>query len=329
MTGKAILQRLLQTILVLLGISFLTFCLTYLAPGDPVQAMYAAAGDVPNEEVMEATREAMGLHRPFLEQYFRWLYGVLHGDLGTSYSQSLPVVQVLGARLWPTLKLALCSMVLTLLFSVPLGMRSAVKRGQAIDYIIRSCSFVGISLPNFWVGLLLMYVAALKLDLLPVMSADTSLSSLLLPSLTLAVPMTASYTRQVRTAVLEELQQDYVVGARARGLKEGTLLYRHVFPNALFPLVTLLGMSLGSLLAGTAVVEVIFSYPGLGSLAVKAIGAMDYPLIQGYVLWIALIYMGVNRIVDISYAFLDPRTRMKPEVWRGNVEKIRQISEAT
>ena len=166
-------------------------------------------------------------------------------------------------------------------------------------------------MPNFWVGLLLLYVAALKLRLVPTVSTEGGFKQLVLPALTLAFAMSAKYTRQVRTAVLEELNQDYVTGARARGLSERTILWRHVFPNALLPLVTMLGLSLGSLLGGTAVVEVIFGYQGLGNLAVTAITAMDYPLVQGFVLWIALIYMAVNLVVDISYEFLDPRIREK------------------
>ena len=156
---------------------------------------------------------------------------------------------------------------------------------------------------------MLLSVAALKFNLLPVISTGDGIEKMILPVLTLAFAMSAKYTRQVRTAILEELNQDYVIGARARGIKESTILWRHVFPNALFPLITLLGLSLGSLLGGTAVVEVIFSYPGLGSLAVSAIKSYDYPLIQAYVMWIALIYMVINLLVDISYGYLDPRIR--------------------
>ena len=311
MTKQAVLRRLGQILIVLFGISFLTFSLTYLAPGDPVRAMYASQGGIPNDEVIEATREAMGLNKPFFVQYVNWLGNVFHGDFGTSYSQNIPVATALKNCLGPTLKLAFFSLILMLLFAVPLGMLTAVKHGKWIDYFVRFLTFLGVSLPSFWVGLMLIYVVALKLDLLPVMSTDTSFEKLILPAITLAVSMTANYTRQVRTAVLEELHQDYVVGARARGMKESTILWKHVFPNSLLPLVTLLGLSLGSLLAGTTVVEVIFSYPGLGNLAVKAVTALDYPLIQGYVLWIALLYMVINLLVDISYEFLDPRTKVR------------------
>lgn len=311
MNKKQLGKRLIQIVIVLIGISFLTFALTYLAPGDPVRSMYAANGNIPSEAVLEQTREEMGLNEPFLVQYGNWLTSCLHGDFGTSYLLKKPVVDLLLSRLAPTLKLALMSMVLMLIVAVPFGMLSAVYKGKPVDYIVRFFTFFGVSMPNFWVGLLLLYYIAMKLKLVPVVSAGQGFDKMILPAVTLAFAMSAKYTRQVRTAVLEELGQDYVTGARARGIKERTILWRHVFPNSLLPLVTMLGLSLGSLLGGTAVVEVIFSYQGLGNLAITAIKGMDYPLIQGYVLWIALIYMVVNLVVDLSYDFLDPRIREK------------------
>lgn len=311
MKAKDLLKRLLQIVIVLLGISFITFALTYLAPGDPVTAMYSASGTLPSEEVLEATREALGLNDPFLVQYFNWLLGCLHGDFGTSYSYSKPVITLILSRLWPTLKLSLCSLILMIVISVPLGILSATRQGKPIDHIVRAYTFFGVSMPNFWVGLLLMLLFCVKLGWLPVVSTGQGITQLILPSVTLAFAMSAKYTRQVRTAFLEELGQDYVTGARCRGIKESVILWRHVLPNSILPLITMLGLSMGSLLGGTAVVEVIFSYPGLGSLAVSAITSMDYNLIQGYVLWIALIYMVINLIVDISYGFLDPRIRKK------------------
>ncbi|MCD7867535.1 MAG: ABC transporter permease [Clostridiales bacterium] len=311
MSKKQLGKRFLQIIIVLFGISFFTFLLTYMSPGDPVRTMYAVSGTMPSEEVINQTREEMGLNEPFLVQYGNWLWDLLHGDFGTSYSNKKPVVELLLARLWPTIKLALVSLVLMLIVSVPLGMLSAVYQNSPIDYFVRGFTFLGVSIPNFWFGLLLILVVCVQLKLLPVVSIGNGFEKIILPAVTLAFAMASKYTRQVRTAVLEELNQDYVVGAEARGIKKSTILWRHVFPNSLLPLVTMLGLSLGSLLGGTAVVEVIFSYPGLGNLAVSAITAMDYPLIQGYVLWIALIYMVINLIVDISYDFLDPRIRLK------------------
>lgn len=311
MKGKQLLRRIIQIIIVLFGISIITFGLTYLAPGDPVRTMYAASGAMPDQETIDQVREQMGLNDPFIVQYGQWLGGVLHGDFGLSYSKSKPVLELLSVRLGPTLKLSFASMVLMLIFAIPLGMLAAVHKNGIADYIVRGLTFFGVSMPNFWVGLLLMYFVCLKLGLLPVISSGNDFKSLILPSVTLAFAMAAKYTRQVRTAVLEELSQDYVTGARARGVKESVILWKHVFPNSLLPLITLLGLSLGNLLGGTAVVEVIFSYEGLGNLAVQAITNYDYPLIQGYVLWIALIYMVINFLVDVSYNFVDPRMREK------------------
>lgn len=308
---KKIGKRILQILIVLVGVSFLSFLLIYISPGDPVTTMFASTGTMPSEQVINETREELGLNRLFLEQYGTWLGNCLHGNFGNSFSMHQPVANLLLSRLMPTIKLSLLSLVLMLAVSVPFGVISAVYREKPIDFLVRGVSFFGVSMPNFWVGLLLLYVVALKLRLVPTVSTEGGFKQLILPAITLAFAMSAKYTRQVRTAVLEELNQDYVTGARARGLSERTILWRHVFPNALLPLVTMLGLSLGSLLGGTAVVEVIFGYQGLGNLAVTAITAMDYPLVQGFVLWIALIYMVINLIVDISYEFLDPRIREK------------------
>ena len=311
MNKKAILSRLMQMVIVLIGISFLTFLLTYVSPGDPVRHMLTASGTMPTEELINSMRDEMGLNDPFFTQYFRWLGNCLHGDFGTSYSLNKPVVDLLLARLWPTMKLTLFSMVLMLIISVPLGMLSAVYKDSPIDYIVRGFTFLGVSLPNFWVGLLLMLVFCVKFNLLPVICSGGDFKSMIGPSVTLAIAMSSKYTRQVRTAVLDELNQDYVVGAQARGVKGWKILWLNVFPNSLLPLITMLGLSVGSLLGGTSVVEVIFSYPGLGNLAVSAITSCDYYLIQGYVLWVAIIYMMINLLVDISYNFVDPRMRLK------------------
>ena len=306
---KKILYRLLHILLVLFGVSLLSFLLMYAAPGDPVRAMYAVSGSIPSEEILEQTREEMGLNDPFLEQYGRWVLGCLQGDFGTSYSEGRAVFELLLERVMPTLCLALLSLAMMVVLAVPIGIFSALHQNSPLDYVLRGGTFVCISMPNFWVGLLLLYVVAMKLHLIPVVSTQMNFQRMILPALTLALAMAGKYARQVRAAILEELRQDYVAGARARGLSERCILWRHVLPNAVLPLITMLGLSLGSLLGGTAVVEVIFSYPALGSLAISAITSMDYPLIQGYVLWIALIYMAVNLIVDISYTWLDPRLR--------------------
>ncbi|MBR3554643.1 MAG: ABC transporter permease [Oscillospiraceae bacterium] len=298
-------------LIVLVGISFLTFLLTYLSPGDPVRNMYTSAGIMPTEELIQQTRDEMGFNDPFFTQYARWITNCLKGDFGKSYSLNKPVVKLLAARLWPTLKLTLMSMVLMLIVAVPLGVLSAVYRNKPIDYIVRAITFFGVSIPNFWVGLLLILFFCVRLRLLPVVSSGGSFKDLLLPAVTLAIAMSAKYTRQVRTAVLEELSSDYVVGARARGVKDSKILWGNVFPNSLLPLITMLGLSIGSLLGGTSVVEVIFSYPGLGNLAVNAITSADYFLVQGYVLWVSVIYMVINLLVDLSYNYVDPRMRLR------------------
>ena len=311
MSRKKLLFRLLQIIVVMVGISFITFFLTYLSPGDPVKNMYLSMGQMPSEKVIEQTRSAMGLNDPFLTQYFRWLGNCLHGDFGTSYSLHKPVTGLLLERLGPTLKLTALSLVMMLLLSVPLGVLSALYKNSFVDYLARGLTFIGCAMPNFWVALLLMLAFCVRFTIFPVISANADFKSLFLPALTLAIAMASKYTRQVRATVLEELNQDYVTGALARGVRKSQIIWRNVFPNALLPLVTMLGLSVGSLLGGTSVVEIIFSYPGLGNLAVTAITSSDYNLIQGYVLWMALIYMVINLIVDASYLYIDPRMRIK------------------
>ena len=306
---RKISYRLAHIFLVLLGVSFLSFLLMYVSPGDPVRAMYAVSGSIPSEEVLEQTREELGLNDPFFIQYGNWISNCLRGDFGTSYSKGEAVATLLMERVMPTIQLALLSLVIMVLVAVPIGVYSALRQNSILDYLLRGTTFISSSMPNFWVGLLLLYVVAMKLGWLPVVSNQLNFQRLILPAVTLAIAMAGKYARQVRAAILEELRQDYVAGARARGLSERCVLWCHVLPNAVLPLITMLGLSLGSLLGGTAVAEVIFSYPALGSLAISAITSRDYPLIQGYVLWIALIYMAVNLVVDLSYNRLDPRLR--------------------
>lgn len=311
MSKKRILLRLLQIFIVLIGISFVTFGLTYMSPGDPVRNMFTATGVMPTEEMVQATRQELGLNDPFLQQYFRWLFNCLRGDFGKSYTLGKPVSGLLAGRLLPTLKLTAMSMLLMLVLAVPLGVLSALYKDSWIDYLVRGITFLGCAMPNFWVGLLLMLLLCVKVRIFPVIASAGDFKALFLPALTLAIAMAAKYTRQVRTAMLEELSQDYVIGAEARGVKKGRIIWGNVFPNALLPLITMFGLSIGSLLGGTSVVEVIYSYPGLGNLAVTAITSSDYNLIQGYVLWMALIYMVINLLVDASYTYIDPRMRLK------------------
>ncbi len=303
-------MRLGQMVLVLLGISFITFCLVMLAPGDPVRQMIAGNEDIAVSQLeIDALRHELGLDKPFIFQYLDWLGRVLQGNFGFSFMMRKPVADALLDALPATIILALASSVFMLVFSIPLGIYTAVKQNTWSDYLVRGLTFAGVSVPNFWMGLMLLWVFALKFNIFPIIGGEVSIENLILPMTTLGIVMTSKYTRQVRATVLEELRQDYVMGARARGLSESHILWREVLPNALLPLVTLLGLAFGSLLGGAAVVEIVFSWPGLGYTVVQAITYRDFQTVQAIVLWIAFMYMLINLIVDISYNRLDPRLR--------------------
>lgn len=306
---KQLGQRLLQMLVTVVGVSFLTFCLTYLAPGDPAMMVLEAGDVIVSQETIEQTRKEMGLDKPFLEQYVNWVGGAVQGDLGMSYSAKKPVTEKLGEGFVGTMFLASVTVVFILLISLPLGIFSAVHQNKWPDFLVRFFSFIGVSMPSFWVGLILLYIFGLKMGWFPIASAEVSVRGVVLPAVTLAIYQSAKYTRQVRTVILEELNQDYVTGARARGLTESVILWKHVLPNAILPLITLLGMSIGWLLGGVAVIEMVFSWPGIGSMAVRGIMMRDYPLIEGFVLWISIVYMMVNFLVDVSYTYLDPKLR--------------------
>ena len=310
MTKKQLLSRLGQIILVLLGISFITFALVMLAPGDVVRQMIAGNEDIiVSQAEIDALRAELGLDKPFFFQYLDWLGRALQGNLGFSYMVKKPVVEALMEGLPGTIVLSLASLIMMMVVAIPAGIYSAVKRGSMVDNIVRGFTFMGVSMPGFWVGLMLLWFFGLKLDLLPIVGGEIGIDTLILPSLTLAIAMASKYTRQVRTAILEELHQDYVVGARARGMSESHILWKEVLPNAMLPLITLLGLSLGNLLGGAAVIEMVFQWPGLGCISFEAIPYRDLQLVRVVVVWIALMYMVINLIVDISYNYLDPRLR--------------------
>ena len=306
---KRLINRLIQLVITLIGVSFLTFCLTYLSPGDPAAMVLEASDTIVSQEIIEQTREEMGLNDPFLVQYGNWLLGVVQGDMGISYSTKKPVMEKLMEGFAGTVLLALTTIILIMVISIPLGIFSATHRNKIPDFLVRIFSFIGVSIPSFWVGLILLYIFGLKLGLVPIATAKVSFPGLILPALTLAIYQSAKYTRQVRTVILDELHQDYVIGARARGLSEKAILWKHILPNAILPLITLLGMSIGWLLGGVAVIETVFSWPGIGKMAVQAITMRDYPLIEGIVLWIATVYTVINFLVDLSYSYLDPRIK--------------------
>ncbi|WP_336765565.1 nickel ABC transporter permease [Paenibacillus sp. USHLN196] len=311
--SRYIVKRLLQLVVVLFGITFLTFLLTYLSPGDPARLMLMSTGVTPSDELVRQVRSELGLDEPFLYRYGTWLGQVVTGDFGTSYKYNRPVLDVLMARLPATLWLTGSAMILVILVSFPLGMLSAVYRNKWLDFVIRLFSFAGLSMPSFWLGMLLMLVFGVQLKLLPVMG-KSGWNSLILPACTLAIPLVAQYSRQIRTVLLEETSQNYVIGARSRGVKESIIILRHILPNALLPIVTLMGMTTGALLGGAAIVESLFVWPGVGQMAVDAIFTRDYPLIQGYVIWMAIIYVTLNLLVDVWTHLRDPRIRLDVDV---------------
>lgn len=304
------LKRLLQLIPILLAITFLSYGMMRIAGSDVVEQKMENTSGTVSQEMIDNARAELGLDKPFVVQYFTWLGNLLRGDMGTSYVSNKPVFSTFVSKLPATLLLTAVSILLTVLISIPLGIWSAMKQNTATDYVIRTASFIGNSLPNFFVSLLLMYFFAIRLGWFPVISGGVSLQSVALPALTLAIAMSAKYLRQVRATVLDELSKDYVLGARARGVKFSTTLIKSVMKASLVTIITLLTLSIGSLLGGTAIVESIFMWDGVGKLAVDAINMRDYPIIQAYVMWMAIIYVVVNLITDLSYHFLDPRIRL-------------------
>lgn len=307
--NKYIGKRFLQLIPVLLGITFLSFAMMRAAGSDAIIELYGDKGAVA-QEIIDAKRAELGLDQPFLVQYGSWLKGLLTGDMGVSYVSGKDVFGTFVSKLPATLLLTALSIWATVVISIPLGIWAAVKHDKFTDYFLRFFSFIGNSLPNFFVALLLMQLFSIKWKLLPVISGGTTLQSAILPTLTLAIAMSAKYMRQVRAAVLEELNKDYVLGAAARGVRGRVILWKSVLKSAMLTILTLLALSIGSLLGGTAIIESIFMWDGVGKLAVDAITMRDYPLIQAYVVWMAIIYVMVNLVTDILYHVLDPRIRL-------------------
>ena len=279
------------------------------AGGDAITELYGDKGAVA-QEIIDAKRAELGLDQPFLVQYGAWLRGLLTGDMGVSYVSGKKVFDTFVSKLPATLLLTCLSVAATVVISIPLGIWAAVRQDRFVDYFLRFFSFIGNSLPNFFVALLLMQLFSIKWKLLPVISNGTTLGGAILPTLTLAIAMSAKYLRQVRATVLEELGKDYVLGAKARGVRESVTLWKSVLKSAMLTIITLLALSIGSLLGGTAIIESIFMWDGVGKLAVDSITMRDYPLIQAYVVWMAIIYVVVNLITDILYHVLDPRIRL-------------------
>lgn len=305
---RSIVRRVLQFIPVLLGITFLAFLLIYLSPSDPVSVRMSAGGISVSPEIMESMRRSMGLDRPLLIQYGDWLWNILHGNMGKSYITDADVLDQILKALPYTLKMAGASLLLTLCISIPVGILTAAMQNSKFDYVVRVMAFVGNALPNFIIALCLMFIFSYRLGWIPVL-ATTKPIGLILPALTLALVMSSRYIRQIRAAMLDELGKGYVVGLRSRGLSETTILYKNVLKNIMVTVITLTGISLGSLLGGTVIVETVFTWPGLGSLIMEGISQRDYPVVQAVIVWMASAFMVINLLTDISYTVFNPKIK--------------------
>ena len=303
--GRFLARRLVLTIPVLLGVATLVFSLIHLIPGDPAQAMLGEAA--PQSDVEELRRQ-LGLDQPLAQQYAAFLGGLVKGDLGTSLRTGLPVTEQIVERMPATFELALAAMLVAILFSMPLGIAAAVRRGTVVDHAAMTVSLAGVSVPNFWLGPLLAIVFAVELGWLPVSGRGTW-SHLILPAVSLGAALAAILARMTRATMLEELREPYVQAARARGVSKLRAILRHAFRNSLIPVVTLVGLQFGAVLTGAVITETIFAWPGIGRLLIQSIGFRDYPLVQGCILLIAVTYVGVNLLTDMLYGVLDPRIR--------------------
>jgi peptide/nickel transport system permease protein len=303
---RLIASRLASAGLVVLGVACLVFLLIHLVPGDPVDVMLGEAAQPADRE---ALRAAMGLDRPVHVQLRDYLVGLARLDLGVSLHTRQSVAALLAERLPATVELAAASLLVALALALPLGVLAAVRQGSLWDRGAMTFSLLGVSIPNFWMGPLLILVFSLWLGWLPVSGRD-GLASLVLPALTLGTAMAAILARMVRAVLLEVLGEDYIRTARAKGLPEHIVVLRHALRNALLPIITLLGLQLGTLLGGAVITETIFSWPGIGQLTVEAIQRRDYPVLQACVLLIAVAYVLVNTLTDLVYAWIDPRVRL-------------------
>lgn len=308
--GRFLFKRILHLIPVLFGISLITFGLINLTPGDPAEILLRNAGAQPTAEAVAAVRQEIGLNEPIYRQYLHWLRNMARLDLGVSFSSGLPVTDEMLQRFPATIILTLWAILFMLIIALPLGTLAALYPDSPVDHLSRLCALLGTSMPSFWLGMLLIYYLSVKLGLLPVVGMG-GVKHMLLPAFTLGFGMSASYIRLLRSSMLEVLQKDYITAARAKGLKERLIIGRHAMKNALLPAVTLLGVNIGGLLGGAVIVETVFSWPGIGKFAVEAIFKKDFPVIQGYVLLMALVFVAVNLLVDVCYVFFDPRIRLK------------------
>ena len=307
MIGK-ILKKLASLIVILIILSFLVFGLMDLAPGDPAERKLSEQGIAISREVLEAERAKMGLDKPFFVRYGEWFSGIIRGDFGDSYKDDMPVGPKLAAGLKNTLILTVSSLLAALVIAFPLSVVSAFRKNGIIDHIVRVLSFIGNSLPNFLISILLMYFLCIKLNLFPVIAKGT-VEGLLLPVLSLSIPMAGRFIRQMRAEILDQLKEDYVSGMQWRGVKHGFIVM-NVLRNSLGHIFTIIALQIGSLMGGSVVIETIFRWPGIGKLVMDSITARDHPVILGFVIIMGVIYVVINQLSDILRHVLDPRTTL-------------------
>ncbi|SDQ17741.1 ABC transporter permease [Virgibacillus salinus] len=305
-----VVRRLFQLVLLLLGISFLVFMSMFIAPGDPATII---GGPTASNSDLEAIRVDLGLDRPVLVQYFDYLGGILQGDFGYSYQTGQSVTEAILTRFPNTIKLASASMVVAIIIGIIAGMIAAIKQNSWIDISSTTFSLAGVSIPNFWLGTMLILIFAVNLQWLPVGGLNSSIFTfqgvveLILPAITLGTASAALIARMSRSAMLEVIKSDYIRTAKAKGVKRWSLIWIHALRNAMIPVVTVIGINFGALLGGTIITEQVFAINGIGRLMIDAIAARDFPVVQGTVLLVAAIFVIVNLIVDIIYALIDPR----------------------
>lgn len=313
--GKYILKRIAGVIVTLLILSVAIFSITHIMSGDPALAML---GSDASAEQVEALRAEMGLDQPLTAQYISWIKDTISGDLGDSYFRHQTVIQALSERIGPSTELAIISELIAILIGIPLGITAAKRKGGAVDLVASSTAILGMSMPAFLLGLLFILVFSVNMGVLPVSGyvtvakagLATHLSYMVIPCVTMGLVQSALIMRITRSSFAEVMGKDYIKTAKAKGLKERVILYKHVFRNAGATIVTILGQSFGSLIAGVAVLETMFNIPGMGQLIVDSVLKRDYPVIQGAVLFVSILYVLINLVVDISYGFIDPRIRV-------------------
>ena len=297
--------RLLSTLLVVLGVVTLVFLLIHLVPGDPVQAML---GESATPTDLESLRQALGLNQPLLNQWWLYITDLLQGNLGESLYSKEPIIDMLIQRFPATLELAAAGLLVAVALALPLGSIAALRKDSAYDNGAMVFSLLGVSIPNFWLGPMLIFLFSLTLGWLPV-SGRESPTSLILPAITLGTALAAILARMVRATLLEVLSEDYIRTARAKGLRESAIVIHHALRNASLPIITVLGLQLGTLLGGAVITEIIFAWPGVGQMTIESIQRRDYPAVQACILLISLSYVLVNTLTDVIYAWLDPRVR--------------------